>query len=329
MKAQIILLLALVVALPSQAQKKSSTPVIRQFYKINRGHSFLEFSVLYMGYAKVKGRFTEFSGMFRDDENNLQNTSLSLTIKAESINTDLDWRDKDLKSDAWFDVEKFPFISFQSKKIIARENGFDVVGDLTIRDITKEVIIDMNQPSGVLADIRGDSQVIFTGTITIDRTEFGVAGDRWSKIKENIAGVGKDVEIEISILGKRMNERNLSNFFKNIERAHSKIYKAYNDAGLKAALNEFDLLKDEDERLSANTLQMVGQMLLLNDKQNDALAVFQRNVEAFPGNASVYLDLGEGYAEIGNLKLGVAAYEQALIIDPKNIYAIEILRHFK
>jgi len=145
-------MLAVLLGGPSIAQIDSKS-LIRQFYEVNRGHSYLEFSVLYMGYAKVKGRFADFEGMLRFDENDLSNTSISLSIKIESIDTDLDWRDNDLKSDAWFDAEKFPKIYFQSKRIISKDQAFDVVGDFTIRDVTKEVTVSMNPPSGVLQTI--------------------------------------------------------------------------------------------------------------------------------------------------------------------------------
>jgi len=65
-----------------------------QFYPIDAGHSYLEFSIKYMGYAKVKGRFGEFSGMFRYDEADLANTSVTLLIKTESIDSDLEFRDR-------------------------------------------------------------------------------------------------------------------------------------------------------------------------------------------------------------------------------------------
>jgi len=252
-----------------------------------------------------------------------------LRIKVESIDTDLDWRDKDLKSDAWFDAEKFPLISFQSSRIVAKEQGFDVIGDLTIRDVTKEVTINMNAPSGVLADIRGDSQVIFTGNLTIDRTDYGVAGERWSKIKGNIAGVGNIVDIEISILDKRMNAGNLSNWFRDTERAHNKIYQAFNHSGIEAALKEFNRLKETDDKLDASALQLVGKMLLLKDKPKEALVIFQENVKAFPNISDTYIDLGEGYAENGDLKNAIAAYEKACEVDPHNINVLAILRNIK
>lgn len=321
-------MLAVLVGVPSIAQNDSKS-LIRQFYKINRGHSYLEFSVLYMGYAKVKGRFADFEGMLRFDENDISNTSISLSIKIESIDTDLDWRDNDLKSDAWFDAEKFPKIYFQSNRIISKDQAFDVVGDFTIRDVTKEVTVSMNPPSGVLADIRGDSQVIFTGTLTIDRTEYGVAGERWSKIKENIAGVGDLVDIEISILGKRMNAKNLSGWFRDEERAHSKIYNVYNESGINDAIDKFRQLKENNEKLDVNALKLVGQMLLLTDKPEEALAIFQENVNTYPTDASTYNDLGEAFAETGDLKSAIVSYEKALEINPQNINAKEILRHIK
>lgn len=329
MKTQLILMVAVLLAGSSIAQEKLPDSKIRQFYEINRGHSYLEFSVLYMGYARVKGRFAEFEGMLRYDEDELANTSISLNIKVASIDTDLDWRDNDLRSDAWFDAEKFPLMSFQSKRIIAKEQGFDVVGDLSIRDVTREVTIIMNPPSGVLKDTRGDSQVIFTGNLTIDRTDYGIEGERWSKIKENIAGVGNMVDIEISILGKRMNARNLSGWFRNEERAHSKIYKAYNDSGIDAALIKFKNLQDTDKKLNVGSLQLVGHMLLLADKPEDALSIFLANVVAFPNSADTYTDLGECYAENDDINNAIVAYEKALAIDPQNMNATEILRHIK
>src|SRR5579871_6933445 len=100
-----------------------------QFYPIDAGHSYIEFSIKYMGYAKVKGRFGDFSGLFRYNEKELTQTSVTLTIKTESIDSDLDFRDNDLKSENWFDAKQFPRITFSSKNIKARKDGFDVIGD--------------------------------------------------------------------------------------------------------------------------------------------------------------------------------------------------------
>lgn len=148
----VIIILISLLSLASKAQ--SDNFKISEFYPIENSHSYVEFSVKYMGYAKVKGNFEKFSGTFKYDENDITKTSLSLSIVANSIDTDHNWRDKDLKSKGWFDVEKFPSLTFVSTKVIATDSGFDVVGNLTIKGITKEVIIKMNPASGVLKDTR-------------------------------------------------------------------------------------------------------------------------------------------------------------------------------
>src|SRR5258708_4171571 len=129
-------------------------PTIDQFFPIDQGHSYIEFSVKYMGYAKVKGRFSDFSGLVRYDEKNVLNTSVSLLLKTESIDTDLDFRDNDLKSENWFDAKKFPTILFKSKTVKKAGEGLEIMGDLTIKAVTKEVTLRLDPPSGILKDVR-------------------------------------------------------------------------------------------------------------------------------------------------------------------------------
>src|SRR5882672_4974683 len=112
-----------------------------QFYSVDDGHSYVEFSIKYMVYAKVKGRFTKFPGLLRYDDKDLAKTSSTVLFKIESIDTDLEFRDNDLKSANWFDAKQFPTMLFKSKKAIPSAQGFDVVGDLTLKGITKEIVL--------------------------------------------------------------------------------------------------------------------------------------------------------------------------------------------
>ena len=88
-------------------------------------------------------------------------------------------------------------------------------------------------------------------------------------------------------------------------------------------------MQESDEKLNANALQLVGHMLLLTDNAEDALSIFQANVEAFPDRADTYTDLGECYAENDDITNAIIAYEKALAIDPQNMNATEILRHIR
>jgi polyisoprenoid-binding protein YceI len=304
---------------------------IQEFYPIDRSHSYIGFSAKYMGYAMVRGRFEKFKGTFRYDENDISKTSFSFLIYTNSIDTDNNWRDKDLKSADWFYVEKYPNIKFTSTKIRPTDTGFEIIGNLTIKDISKEIIIKMNKASGILKDIRGDSQVIFTGETSSNRTEFGVEGKRWSAIKEGIAGVGNEIKIEISILGKQTNKSNYKGRYLNDESKPSwKLYKAISDKGLEAGLKLFDeLKKDPNAKLNQYSLHNAGYLILKEGRTDLAVDVLRKNIEMFPSEKNLYDYYAEALAESGNLTEAKIYYQKSLDMDAENQNASEILRHLQ
>ncbi len=299
-------------------------------YNIDRGHSYIGFAVKYMGYAKVRGRFSTFQGHIVYDENNVTNTSVAVSINARSIDTESDFRDRDLRSDQWLDAENFPEISFVSKAVSKSADGITVTGDFTLRGVTKEIALVMDNPSGVLPDVRGDSQVIFTGGVTIDRTEYGVEGKRWSRIKEGIAGVDSKVEIELTILGKRINENNFRNWVRDENRPHGSVYKVASEKGVKAALKTFEEIKSDTARkVNFNTLNIVGNMLLKEGKTKDAIAVFEANAEVFENRPAIYNALGEAYLALGKKDKAAEYYRLSLASDPEDLLAPLVLRYLE
>lgn len=318
------LLLTMFFALPLSAQKKVD---FGQFYPIDRGHSFVEFSIKYMGYATMKGRFADFSGMVHYDEKNPENMSVTLAIKTESIDTDSDFRDNDLRSDNWFDAKQFPMITFSSKSVTRSGTRFKMVGDLTIKNVTKEVTLDLDPPSGVLKDVRQDHQVIFTGTTSLDRTHYGVEGKNWSGIKEGITAVGDEVTINFSILGKQVKAPNFVNRFKNPESITGKIYKSVKDQGLQSGVETFQSLKSS-QTIDRGVLSTVGYMLVLEGNTSDAIRLFEVNRESFPDMAEVYYELGEAYGLSGDLIKSKSLFEEALKRNPDHAWTREVLRHF-
>ena len=299
-----------------------------QIYPIEGSHSYVGFSVKYMGYAMVKGRFADFNGTIRYDEENLKKTSVTFAVDVNSLNTENDWRDKDLKSDNWFDAESFPKVHFVSQKIKETDTGFDVIGELTIKDITKTVTINMEPPSGVLQDGRGDAQIIFNGSLTIDRDEFGVEGKNWSKVKEGITAVSKEVHIELTILGKQIKKENFQNWVRNPERPQGKLYQVANTEGVDAALKTFqEMLADIKNPLKPGHLNTAAYMFLKEGKYEMALQLFAANLEAFPEDANTYDSYAEALASAGKLKEAKKYYKMAIEKDPDNMNAKEILRH--
>ena len=295
---------------------------IKNIYPLDSGHSYVGFQVKYMGFAKVRGRFETFSGSLYYDPADITQSSATVIIETESIDTDLEWRDKDLKSAGWFDTEKYPSIRFQTTHAKKTDEGITFFGKLTMHGITKEVALKLHENSGVLEDTRGDSQVILTGTTKVNRQDFGIKGERWG------SAIADEIEIELTFLGKRINEGNFRNWVRNEERPQGKIYKTISESGVAAGLAEFDQMKSSTEtEINANALTTAGYMLLKEGRVKDAIAVFEHNLSNFPENANIYDSLGEAYAEANELKKAAAIFRMAIEKNPQNANAIEILRH--
>jgi polyisoprenoid-binding protein YceI len=323
-KFTIIALTLITVAFPILAQNRQAR--YDEFFPIERSHSYIEFSVKYMGFAKVKGRFAQFSGLIRYDEGNINNTSVSFQIQTESLSTDLEFRDKDLKSENWLDAAKYPLITFTSRSVQKKSQGFDLSGDLTIKGVTKQVVLHMAPASGVLKDIRNDLQLIFTGTTSIDRTDFGVEGKNWSGVREGITAVENEIHIEFSMLGKRIQKQNFSNWVGNPQNPQGKIYQAISTQGVAKGLEEFKKLHSE-KAVRVPALSTVAYMLMLEEKYQDARMVLEANAEAFPESADVYISLGEFYLQQNDNAKAKSFFSEALKRDSNNIHAIEYSRH--
>jgi polyisoprenoid-binding protein YceI len=119
-----------------------AAPATKTVWNIDPSHSLVEFSVRHMMVSNVKGRFGGIRGTLESDGEKLEGSSVSVEIDASTIDTRAEQRDAHLKSADFLDVEKFPTITFKSRNVVDHGNGtFDIVGDLTIRGITREVTL--------------------------------------------------------------------------------------------------------------------------------------------------------------------------------------------
>lgn len=186
----------------------------------------------------------------------------------------------------------------------------------------------MDSPSGVLKDVRGDVQVIFTGTASLNRNDFGVEGKRWSAVKEGITAVDSEVRIEFSMLGKQLKAANFSNWVRDEQKPAGKLYKLIKDQGVNVGLDEFRKMKTENA-VDENALNTAGRMLLLEGKTDDAIIVLDANRGAFPSSSNVQFNAGEAYATKGDWNKAKECFGQSLKLDPMNSKAIEVLRHLQ
>ena len=189
MKPIISIWLALAIALLGQSS-------IAAEWTVDKSHSNVGFAVKHLMIATVRGHFSDYDVTVSFNEDDPSNLSFSGTIQAASIYTDNEDRDNHLRSEDFFDVAKHPTLAFQSKKTEKVSDGkYKVTGDLTMRGITKEVVLDVEGLTPVIKDPWGKSRTAATVTTTINRKDFGL---NWNKVLE--AGgvlVGEDVKINI------------------------------------------------------------------------------------------------------------------------------------
>lgn len=168
-------LLVLAFALPAAAQAEPTQ------LKIDTSHSEVGFNIRHF-FTKVHGRFTQFTGTVSYDPANLAASSVEVTIRDSSINTANDGRDEDLRGDDFFSSAKTPLITFTSTKVVpgADASHFHVVGDLTMRGITKPVTLNTEfLGMGPIKTARGSTtQAGFYATTTINRKDWGLVWNR-------------------------------------------------------------------------------------------------------------------------------------------------------
>jgi polyisoprenoid-binding protein YceI len=165
-------------------------------YKIDPVHSRVGFMVKHLVISNVRGNFVDFSGTIIYDPIDLAKSSVDVSINAASINTDNPDRDKHLKSPDFFDVEKFPEITFKSDHIEKKGEKFVAVGKLTMRGVTKEVTIPFDF-LGTAKDPQGNLRIGFEGATSVNRQDYGIS---WNKALDN-GGVlvGDEVKIDLSV----------------------------------------------------------------------------------------------------------------------------------
>ncbi len=174
-------------------------PAFAGTYRIDEDHTSISFSVKHMMVFNVKGNFGIFSGTFDLDEKRNVITGAKALIVTETVNTGSDKRDEAIRSADFLDVEKYPEIVFTLKRAESRGgNRIHVVGDITIRGVTREIALD-GENLGAVVDLVGNERVGFTAAGKLNRRDFGMT---WNKPLETGGYlVGEEVTISLEMEG--------------------------------------------------------------------------------------------------------------------------------
>lgn len=170
-------------------------------YEIDPAHSEILFKVRHLGISTVTGSFRKFSGTFTYDPENLKASSARIVVDTASIDTGIEKRDEHLRSEDFLHVKEHPEAVFESKKVIVKDKKkgrFHLVGDLTLRGVTKEVVLEV-QTGGIAKDPWGNQRAAFEAKTTLNRLDFGI---KWNKTLDT-GGlvVDEKVHLQISVEG--------------------------------------------------------------------------------------------------------------------------------
>ncbi len=193
MKTALLAFAAVILLFSSSSSEPPAAPVpaAASSYRIDPVHSSMVFRVRFTGTSDFYGRFNKFSGKIDFDEKRPEGLKVEIEVDAASVDTGNEKRDGHLRSNDFFGAKQNPKITFKSKSVKKlKDKEFEVKGDLTLRGTTKEAIARISY-GGKKADRRGGTRAGFSGSLTFDRTDFGVSF--------GVGRVGSEVTILLGI----------------------------------------------------------------------------------------------------------------------------------
>jgi polyisoprenoid-binding protein YceI len=190
-----LILTAALFLLPSMATAST--------WRIDPEHTSIQFTVRHMMVSNVKGVFHKFNGQFEIDDKEITNARASAVIDVASIDTGIEKRDEDLRSPNFFDVAKYPSMTFVSKKIVRTgANSFRMTGDLTMHGVTREVVLDMEGLETVVKDPWGNMRRGATLATMINRKDFGLTYNKLLETGGVVVGEEVKINIEVELIRK-------------------------------------------------------------------------------------------------------------------------------
>jgi polyisoprenoid-binding protein YceI len=166
-------------------------------WTVDTNHTAAGFSVKHMMVSTVRGILGPVKGTIDYDGKSIESLKADIAIDVSGVNTGNEGRDKDLKSENFFEIAKYPTATFKSKRVESAGQGkFRLIGDLTIHGVTKEVALNVEGPSPILKQPNGAQRIGAGATTTLNRKDFGM---QWNRMVEAAPVVGDEVQVTIDI----------------------------------------------------------------------------------------------------------------------------------
>jgi polyisoprenoid-binding protein YceI len=328
----ISLLLCLVCLTHTDAQSAASDPPSGVIYTLDKNHSLMDFTAKHAGFGRVRGTFNDYRASMYFVDGDLASSSVSATIEVASLDTQNPGRDEHLQ-EVFFQVEQYPYIRFQSTAIVKTKEGYDMYGDLTIKDVTKKIQMPLDVVTLNGVDQWENKRIVLETSLTIDRNDYNVVYD--SEFWDGI--VSDEIKIDISFGGEYYNARN-SIFPWRKNSIGTFIKDSVPELGIDATLDKVRALHERDStdyNFGLGHLYRAGLALAQGGQTEEGIKVFKLAIDLHKDTADA-TDISDLYAVIAEIQFRKKQFnsatqmiESALKIDPLNPSALEIKKRLK
>ncbi len=177
-----------------------TAPVLAADYVVDANHTQAAFTVTHLAISRVTGKVPVTAGTVSLGSNDVP-TAINMTLSAKDIDTQSAGRDKDLRSADWFDVEKFPTMTFTAKSITGTPQALNIAGELTMHGVTKPITF-TGKELGKMTDARGRTRVGYIATTTLDRRQWGLNWGGTTPGGSLVAGNDVTIDLNVEIVSK-------------------------------------------------------------------------------------------------------------------------------
>lgn len=304
---RLVILSLIAVPVPSRAQ----APRVQEYW-VDAGHSIVEFSIGF-AFSRIKGRFTDSKGTILYDPADPTRSSITIVIDAKTLDTGWPHRDEHLRTSDFFDVEKYPTITFQSQRILRTSNGWRADGNLTMHGVTKPISIPFKVLRGEPTRSPESHWMIMNieGGLKLARADFGIFGgsqfNSWFD-KARQATMADSVEINLEIEGYRTDAQSFRSA--GIDQALERI----KIGGIQAQIDRLKSLLSAGTASEAGVINggdFVTRALIAGNQTKDAVTLSRAISEMFPSNARAHNLYGVALAAAGDNRNALAEYSKA------------------
>jgi polyisoprenoid-binding protein YceI len=315
-----------------QAQTQSAADLAAQRYSVDPMHSTVGFATTLFGGVKVRGRFNEYDATIIYDPRHPERSSVTAVIQANSINTDMKFRDDHLRSPDFLDVEHFPTIEFVSDRVTPGRGAVVVSGTLTMHGVSREVTF----PASTMGVFKIGTTigVAFSAALRVSRKDFGIAGtNRFNPDYNpltNLLSDSVDILLEVDAIRSAYIDRRLGGGTPpGVADTVNRVLTAH---GVEVAISTYRQLRENQPAafdFRAYQLDLLGHQLAERGALADAIAIFKLNAEQFPDTPGVLESLAECQALANDDAGALATYRRARTRFPNSTDAREMVRHLE